>query len=354
MRVGILGGTFDPIHIGHLRAAEEVREAMGLESVWFIPAARPPHKSGAGVTAFEHRIEMVRIALTGIGHFRVLGLEEARAGFSYSIDTLKELRRTHGDVDGFFFILGLDAFLEIGTWKDPEHLTDHSDLVVIGRGPVVAWEEACGVVAREFPRHAPVPGTDRFEAPGQGSIHFLPVTNLDVSASGIRARVRDGRSIRFLVPDAVISYLEDKKLYQTNAESGSSPLEAGDAFDLPSRIVREIEENKGEDVVVIDVRGRSDFTDYFVVAHGRSNRHVRGIAEKLEQALAGEEMRCRCIEGLEEADWVLMDYGDVVVHIFYEPLRAFYDLEGLWYDPRLVRPPKRRGSQGSGEKQEKS
>ncbi|MEF3169219.1 MAG: nicotinate-nucleotide adenylyltransferase [Deltaproteobacteria bacterium] len=353
MRVGILGGTFDPIHIGHLRAAEEVREAMGLDSVWFIPAARPPHKSGTGVTAFEHRIEMVRIAISGIGHFRVLGIEEAREGFSYSVDTLKELRRTYRDVDGFFFILGLDAFLEIGTWKDPGHLTDHSDLVVIGRGQV-GWEEARKVVTREFPRHAPVPGTDRFDAPGQGSIHFLPVTNLDVSASGIRARVRGRRSIRFLVPDAVISYLEDKKLYQTNAESGSIPLEAGDAFDLPSRIVREIEKNKGEDVVVIDVRGRSDFTDYFVVAHGRSNRHVRGIAEKVEEALEGEGIRCRGIEGLEKADWVLMDYGDVVVHIFYEPLRAFYDLEGLWHDPQLGRLPKRREGHGSGEKCEES
>ena len=122
MNLGILGGTFDPIHFGHLRVAEEMGEELGLERVYLIPAALPPHKDEKPVTSFQHRMAMTRIAVEGSPVLEALDLEGRRQGRSYSIETLREFRQTIEGSFGLFFIIGLDAFLEIGTWKEYEAL----------------------------------------------------------------------------------------------------------------------------------------------------------------------------------------------------------------------------------------
>jgi nicotinate (nicotinamide) nucleotide adenylyltransferase len=134
MRIGIFGGTFNPIHLAHLRSAEEVRAALRLDHVLFIPSAAPPHKRSDGLTSPAHRLAMVRLAIRGNPHFRVSTIEIERRGRSYSVDTLRALRRR---IPGarFFFIMGMDAFREIATWKEYRSLFALSNIVVTSRPP---------------------------------------------------------------------------------------------------------------------------------------------------------------------------------------------------------------------------
>lgn len=213
MRVGILGGSFNPVHFGHLRVAEEVREALRLDRVLFIPAALPPHKVGHRLAPPEHRLAMVRLAIRGNAAFAVSTIELERQGRSYSVETLRALRGQHPDWH-LHFIVGLDAFAEIGTWKDYRELFALADFVVISRP---------GFALRPLRSLLPVAARkDFWYAPDRLTLHhrsghtvaFQAVTGLDISATAIRSRVGQGKSIRYLVPAAVERYIAAHQLYR--------------------------------------------------------------------------------------------------------------------------------------------
>jgi len=203
--IGILGGTFNPIHVGHLRAAEEVCEILGLERMVFVPSAEPPHKEGEhGVIApAELRCEWVRRAIADNTRFAVDPLEIERSGPSYSVDTLRALGEQLAP-EKPIFVIGQDAFAEIETWREPSTLFTLSHFAVITRPPVGEGSLADRLPARiaqhfdldpqgEFGRHLSAGTWIR-------QIHILA---LDVSATDIRRRIREGRSVRYLIPEAV-------------------------------------------------------------------------------------------------------------------------------------------------------
>lgn len=212
MKIGIMGGTFNPIHLAHLRIAEEVRDSLELERVIFIPASSPPHKPLAGEIPFAQRLAMVRLAVQDNPAFTVSEMEGERGGRSYSIDTLRALQATHPD-DAFFFIIGSDSFLEIGSWHQFAAIFACCNLVVVER-PGAAITDLKGAlpssVAGEF---------DYFPAEqclvhrsGQ-AVHYLQGIPFDISSSAIRERARQGRSLRYLVPPAVEQYIKEQGLY---------------------------------------------------------------------------------------------------------------------------------------------
>ncbi len=209
-RWGILGGTFDPIHYGHLRAAEEVYEALSLEKVLFIPAGQPPHKYRPDLSPFDLRLELVQAALKGVPHFQASDIEGNRPGPSYSVVTLEILTQEFPHVD-FFFILGLDAFADLGSWFRFQDLPHLAHLVIISRGPgdVGLFQK---ILRRIFPEATPEASFWRL--PGGKTIRFLPVTRLDISATRIRSLIRQGQSPRFLLPDAVWEVIKKQGLYQ--------------------------------------------------------------------------------------------------------------------------------------------
>lgn len=213
-RVGILGGTFDPVHNGHLAIAEAVRPALALSSILFIPAFLPPHKPTYAISAFSHRVAMLELAVAGHPGFFVSRLEAEREGVSYSIDTLRALRQSLGKDVQLFFITGMDAFAEIHTWKANRELLDHASFVVIGRPD--HCQQSCGqTVATNFPGYAFVESRGSWERePGQGAIHPVAMEPVTVSSTGIREAVRQGRAIRNLVPGAVADYIESQGLYR--------------------------------------------------------------------------------------------------------------------------------------------
>jgi nicotinate-nucleotide adenylyltransferase len=215
-RIGILGGTFNPIHYGHLAAAEEVRDRLKLDRILFIPAAIPPHKHEEDVPAAEHRMEMVRLALEGNPRFEPSDLEIRRGGRSYTIDTIETLIQSYPDA-ALFFITGLDSFLEIQTWSRWDRLVTLCSFVVLSR-PGYRFSDLAKI---DFmgPAGAELTGLDRgFQSQwvlrSGGITVFLEMIPLyDISSTDIRKRTKEGRSIKYHLPEAVETYIINHKLY---------------------------------------------------------------------------------------------------------------------------------------------
>jgi len=213
-RVGILGGTFDPVHNGHLALAEAVRQALTLSSILFVPAFLPPHKPTYAISPFAHRLAMLELAVADRPGFQVSRLEAEREGPSFSIDTLKTLRLWLGPETELFFIIGMDAFAEIHTWKANRELLDHASFVVIGRPD--HCKQSCGqTVAANFPGYAFVEALGSWQGKsGQGAIHPVIMPPVKVSSTEIREAVRQGRPITNLVSVPVANYIEVHDLYR--------------------------------------------------------------------------------------------------------------------------------------------
>jgi nicotinate-nucleotide adenylyltransferase len=213
LRLGLFGGTFNPMHYGHLRSAEEVCEALALTRLWFIPAGHPPHKTAPGITPFEVRLEMSRLAVGNHPVMSVSDLEGRRPGRSYSIETLRQVRREVGPTWELYFILGLDAILEIATWKDYKDLFTLSHFVVLDR-PGYDRRRLEEVLLREIhPLFRTLKGERGFQHPSGHQVILQATTLMDISGTGIREMVRSGSSIRYLLPEAVREYIITHKLY---------------------------------------------------------------------------------------------------------------------------------------------
>jgi nicotinate-nucleotide adenylyltransferase len=212
-RLGLFGGTFNPIHYGHLRSAEEVCQALALTRLWFIPASYPPHKNAQGITPFEVRLEMSRLAVGDHPVMSVSDLEGRRPGRSYSIETLRQIRGEVGPTWELYFILGLDAILEIATWKDYQDLFTLSHFVVLDRPGYDRQRLAEVLLGAVHPLFRPLTVERGFQHPSGYKVVFQETTLMDISGTGIREMVRYGRSIRYLLPEAVREYIITHKLY---------------------------------------------------------------------------------------------------------------------------------------------
>jgi nicotinate-nucleotide adenylyltransferase len=212
MKIGLFGGTFNPVHFGHLRAAEEIREKFGLEKIIFIPAHVPPHKKDAIVSA-QHRFEMVRAALADNPYFAVSDIELQRQGNSYSCDTIGHFSREYGPDGELFFIMGIDAFREIHTWKQyPEFFSLCNFLVMSrpGRYEQEPEKNAPSDFAAMFTFN---PDGRYYEHRSGRRAYFCRISLLDISSTGVRQAVHEGRSVKYLVPDSVAGYILRHNLY---------------------------------------------------------------------------------------------------------------------------------------------
>lgn len=212
--LGILGGTFDPVHYGHLRLAQEVAEKLKLEQVRFIPSGTPPHRPAPGVPA-EDRLEMVRLAVEGNALFKVDGRELRRAGPGYMVDTLAELRREAGAGRPLTLLLGADAFLDLATWSRWHELFGLAHIVVAHRPgfPVDTWQDRMPQpLAREYALRMMQQPLAVHLAPA-GGIAVVAIAALDISATMIRDCLGSGASPRYLLPDSVLDYIQSHALY---------------------------------------------------------------------------------------------------------------------------------------------
>lgn len=203
MRVGILGGTFDPVHLGHLLIAEECRLSLSLDRVLFIPAGQPWLKSGQPLTAAEHRWRMAQLATASNPHFQVLRTEIDRPGPSYTVDTLTGLPQFGGQPAELYFILGIDALASFHLWKEPERILQLANLVAVRRPGYRDTEidNIINEVKARYPDYA-------------HRLTTLPMPGVDFSATDIRRRAAAGQSFRYHTPEPVEQYILDNGLYQ--------------------------------------------------------------------------------------------------------------------------------------------
>ena len=192
MKVGIMGGTFDPLHMGHMLAAEAARDAYDLDEVWFMPSHIPPHKHEAGVSG-EDRLAMVEEALRGNNHFRILDWEVVRGGVSYTIETVRRLQLEYPEVN-FYFIIGADMVQYLPKWEEIEELVQRLTFIGVGR-PGTKLD--LGVLPKYITEHV--------------VIADMPL--IDISSTMLRQRAAEGKSIRYMVPEAVFNYVQRSGLY---------------------------------------------------------------------------------------------------------------------------------------------
>ncbi len=225
-RVGLFGGTFNPIHYGHLRAAREVAEALQLDRLYLIPVSQPPHKPPKEIAPASERLEMLRLATVNCPDFVVSEIEVARGGLSYSIDTLQAFQSRLDDAarpknQNCIWIIGTDAFLEIHTWKSWRTLVRTCAFAVMQRPDAGAGfaTHPQKVLADYLQQHFEKPyhydsRRTRFTCADRPPVCLVKITMFDISATMIRALVRNGRSIQFLVPPAVAHHIQTRGLYQ--------------------------------------------------------------------------------------------------------------------------------------------
>lgn len=196
IRLGLMGGTFDPIHYGHLILAEQAREQLGLEKVLFVTAADPPHKTENDITAVEHRHKMAKLAVEDNDNFECSTIEIERGGTSYTIDTLKQLKLLYGEETDVYLLLGADEAATLMSWREPHGIQELATIVVANR-PGQEVEDVLKLLPEDFAR----------------KIEPLKMPGVDISSTDLRERVRAGKSIKYLVPESVADYIKKKGLY---------------------------------------------------------------------------------------------------------------------------------------------
>jgi len=204
-KFGILGGTFDPPHLAHLRIAEEVRENWELDKVFFIPAGIPPHKKEGSFSSFEDRLQMVKLAIEGNPYFEVLDIERAIIP-SYTLKTLQRLKEIYPESEKYL-IIGWDSFCEFETWWNYEEFLDYTNIIVVPRG-IKDWDSALGYF------HNKIRELWKDNDKALKKVFFGKTTLFDISSTLIRKLVSQKRSIRYLVPEKVYWYIKEKGLYR--------------------------------------------------------------------------------------------------------------------------------------------
>ena len=200
MRIGLFGGTFDPVHMGHLILAEQCRDQAGLDEVWFLPSYHPPHKATSVITRFEQRCDMLELATAGHPAFRINRIERELPPPSYTAETLTELRRRHPEHE-FALLMGSDQLPDLPLWYEPVRVIEQASLVVVPRPGVMLW------TAERLARAL------RVEVAAV-RLRFVACPMIEIASRELRRAIGDGMSVRYLVPRAVEEYVRERKLYQ--------------------------------------------------------------------------------------------------------------------------------------------
>jgi len=216
-KIGLLGGTFDPVHNGHLAVANHVQKVLGLDAIWFIPAAQPPHKAGHAdsqdISSFAHRFAMLKRAMASQKTFVVSDIEAKRPAPSFSIDTINILLRLSAEQVDFSFIIGIDAFLDIATWKRYTELPTLVNFIIISR-PGYSPEKVARIISRNYPDFTIDQSAETWSSPHcKGTFSLMHMEPVPISSTEIREKVRKGEDISEMVPSPVETYIREQKLY---------------------------------------------------------------------------------------------------------------------------------------------
>ena len=367
--IGILGGTFDPFHVGHLALARAARDQLGLERVLVVPAAVPPHKQDRSMLPGDVRLALVEAGIVGEPRLEASRIELDRSGPSWTVETVAALaaaERLAGRDPDLTVILSAESFAGIASWHEPERLLDLARIAVAPRAghapPDPAW------IAATFPGR-------------EDRIVVIDGPQVAVSASDIRRRAAAGDPLTDLVPPGVAEAIAADALYRhpepqedpsivtepaplagtpadqppaanhaprpdglPNRDAAAAAAAAATALpaaerpplDIARRIVELAEDKKAADIILLDLTGLTTLADAFVICSGGSERQLDAIADGVIEGMRAEKVRPIGREGTASSHWVLVDFGAVVVHVFTPPEREYYSLEKHWAEARTV------------------
>lgn len=324
MKIGIFGGSFNPPHNGHVNSLVTVQKKMGFDKIHIIPNNQNPLKLQMEQPSNEFRLEMTKKAFETYGPaFFVDDMELKRGDKSYTIDTIKELRKQY-DAKDLYLIIGADNFEAFSDWKDYKKILEETNLVVTTRPGYHIPEDA-----DEFPEYLEnmVEESDfgAIELKTGRMIEFITLDDVDVASTELRKKLRLGRPVDKYLPLAVESYIRDNKIYRAANEKIS------DYKKFTEFCAKTLSDKKAIAIRGFEITEISSTTDFTLVASGTSTRHASSLAENLTRAVKEEfNIYPQGIEGVDEGRWVVVDYGPLIVHLFYDFVRQEYRLEDLW------------------------
>jgi len=332
--VGIFGGTFDPVHSGHLASVDLLVEHLGFARVYWVLSARPPHKDHI-TASIEHRFEMLRRVLDEHAELRSTSTQDQaleaasacryiadaseadRSEKSYTIDTV-EAFATQFPSDKLCLIIGADSLHNLPTWHRYSELIDKVHWVVMNR-PGYSMKVPTELSSRVVKTPAQLIAKS-------GRIMLFNQSDFAISSTELRTELAkpqgyNAKLVKQFLPSAVINYIRAKQLYK---------IETMNPEQIKDRVVDSLESVKAQDIRVIEISDISDFADFMVVASGTSDTHVKALAREASTNLRQNGVKPLNEDGADVGEWVLVDFGDVVLHVMRPEVREYYDLEKLW------------------------
>ncbi|MCL4126082.1 UNVERIFIED_CONTAM: hypothetical protein GTU68_016276 [Idotea baltica] len=315
--IGIFGGTFDPIHLGHLQSIKLLDKELAFDRIHWVLSARPPHKD-AVTTTIEHRFAMLEIALKGDQDYYPDDSEISRAEKSYTIDTIRQFKQKFPN-DSLCLIVGGDSLQKLHTWSRYEALIDEVNLIAMHR-PGYALDVPDYLQGR-------LVKPDQLSEFNAGKLVLFNQSEFDVSSTELRQALSEDTStqssrrlIQQFIAPSVFDYIHQHRLYKNSMNSEQ----------LKQQIIEALEDVKGVDINAINIQEVSDFADYMVVVSGTSDTHVKALARNASDSLRKQGVKPLNENGSDIGEWVLVDFGDVVLHVMRPEVREYYDLEKLW------------------------
>lgn len=321
-RIGIFGGSFNPFHKGHLNNVLNVAGKIQLDKILIIPAYQTPHKDFIKTPSPDQRLRMVQLGcLEHRGLLEVDGREVQRKGISYTITTLKQLSRA--DVD-LFLIMGLDLFYHFDRWKDYEAILKIAHLVVTSR-PNYFFPESLEQFPKGLRCYVETFQLQNIQMTSGKRIQFVQIEeDILISSTHLRQKLKNNKATYHYLDPKVEAYIKTHHIYQKAMEDKST--EAFTQF-----CGKILDQQKAIDIKAYHLKPLSSITDYSLIASGKSRRHTQSLSDVLIQNIKDEFcVLPLSVEGSEDGHWILIDYGSLIVHIFYNDHRKKYDLESLW------------------------
>lgn len=323
-KIGIFGGTFNPLHNGHIGSMKTVKEKLGLDKIRVVPAAQSPNRKKIDGPTADQRLEMVHCGLVDYQETcEVDDREVNRGGISYTIDTLISYTEDFPEED-IFLIVGLDQFEQFDQWNRYQEILDIANLVVTSRPGGILPK-----TVEDFP-----PGieslvsdfSDNYALLKSGrSIQFVQLNDIEISATEIRKRLRNGEAVDEYIPLPVRSYIQKHELYESLGRS------IGDFEQFTHKCAEVLSAKNGINVQAYDLRELAQPSEFSIIASGTSTRHTSALAEHVvRQVKKSYGVYPQNVEGIKEGRWVVLDYGSLMIHLFYDYVRIEYQLEKLW------------------------
>jgi nicotinate-nucleotide adenylyltransferase len=322
--MGVFGGNFDPFHYGHLNSMLSVSERYGLDELRVVPAFVSPLRVQTQGSAPDQRLEMLKRGVAGHSDLIQIDTREIdRGGTSYTIDTLNSYLADQPDAH-LFLIIGMDQFSKFDQWKDFDQILTKADLIVTSRPGAELpyslddWPMAVRALVADYDSQQALLKSGR-------TIYFMQLQDVDASGTEIRKKMRFGQSINTLVAPPVEEYIRENKLFE------SVQRNIGDFKKFTAYCAQILNDKGGINVQSYDLTDRSAPAEYTLIASGTSTRHASALAEHLMREVKKEyNVWPENLEGQAEGRWVVVDYGALIVHVFYDYVRQEYRLEELW------------------------